>query len=168
MRELPVISKTAERRVRDRLPIPTSCPHCHGVVVFANNAEVYGRAYGDWPWLYLCQNAQCRAYVGTHPNTALPLGTLATADIRLARKKAKEPFDRLWQSGQMSRTNAYSWLAGKLGIPVAACHFGWFDAEQCAVALAVLTEALQPVERSAQATKAVAELRALLAAKTSR
>lgn len=164
MTEQPIFSKKAERRVKDRLPIPTSCPHCSGAVAFASNSEVYGRVYGEWPWIYLCQAQPCRAYVGTHPDTNLPLGTLATAAIRAARKSAKDQFNALWQGGRMSRTEAYSWLAGKLNIPVAACHFGWFDEVQCSSAVKVLVAERQAPVRTPVAAKAFADLRILLAA----
>jgi len=164
MHEQPVFSKKAERRVKDRLPVPTSCPHCAGQVLFANNAEVYGRAYGDWPWVYLCQNLECRAHVGTHPETNIPLGTLATAATRAARRKAKDQFNTLWQGGEMTRTQAYSWLAARMNIPTAACHFGWFNEAQCELALHVLADAARPTVRSPQAVRALADLRALLGA----
>ena len=164
MPDQPIFSKKAERRVKDRLPIPTSCPHCGGRVDLVSNSEVYGRTFGDWPWIYLCRAQPCRAYVGTHPDTNLPLGTLATAAIRAARKTAKEHFNRLWQGGQMSRTDAYSWLATRMNIPVAACHFGWFDEAQCKQAIQALTTESQPRVRTPVATKAFADLRALLAA----
>lgn len=164
MHEQPIFNKRAERRAKDRLPIPAVCPHCQARVTLASNSEVYGRTYGDWPWIYLCQNADCRAYVGTHPETNLPLGTLATAAIRAARKTAKTQFNALWENGQMSRTDAYAWLAGALGIPVAACHFGWFDEAQCARAVEVLSDERRPRVRTPAAVKAFADLRAILAA----
>lgn len=164
MHEQPIFSKKAERRVKGRLPIPSKCPHCRAQVDLVNNREVYGRPYGDWPWIYLCHGPDCRAYVGTHPETSLPLGTLATAPLRAARKAAKAQFNALWQGGQMSRTDAYAWLAGTLGIPVAACHFGWFDEEQCARAQQVLSAEQQPRVRTSVAVKAFADLRAILAA----
>ena len=164
MHEQPIFSKKAERRVKDRLPIPTACPHCRSAVALANNREVYGRSYGEWPWIYLCQGPDCRAYVGTHPDTNLPLGTLATEAIRAARKTAKAQFNALWQNGQMSRTDAYAWLAGALGIPVSACHFGWFDEAQCERALEVLSSERRPRVRTQTAVKAFADLRAILAA----
>jgi hypothetical protein len=164
MSEQPIFSKKAERRVKDRLPIPTSCPHCAGTVAFASNSEVYRRAYGEWPWIYLCQAESCRAYVGTHPETNLPLGTLATAAMRAARKAAKEQFNALWQGGRMSRTDAYAWLAGALNIPVSACHFGWFNEAQCARALQALAAERQPRVRTQTAVKAFADLRAILTA----
>lgn len=163
MHELPVFSKKAARRVKDPLPIPTYCPHCAGAVTLENNAAVYGRSFGEWPWVYLCQTQGCRAYVGTHPETNIPLGTLATAVIREARKKAKDKFNALWPGGQMTRTEAYSWLATRLNIPTAACHFGWFNEAQCNQALAVLTDAARPPERTVHATKALSDIRALLA-----
>ncbi|WP_080416055.1 zinc-finger-containing protein [Burkholderia ubonensis] len=167
-RDQPIFSKSAERRVKDRLPIPTTCPHCSGAVKFASNAAVYGRTYGEWPWMYLCQNLSCRAYVGTHPHTNIPLGTLATAAIRDARKKAKDQFNALWQGGQMTRTAAYSWLAARMSIPVAACHFGWFDEAQCSRAMQVMTDASRAPVKSPYAAKAFSELRAMLEAKAAR
>ncbi|MCY1371039.1 zinc-finger-containing domain protein [compost metagenome] len=66
-----------------------------------------------------------------HPQTAIPLGTLATASLRQARKVAKEPFERLWRPHHSKRTSAYEALAKHLGIEVESCHFGWFDEETC-------------------------------------
>lgn len=160
----PTFSKTAERRVKDRLAIPEQCPHCGGTVQLVDNCMVYGQSYGDWPWIYLCQSGACRAYVGTHPETNLPLGTLATAPIRAARKAAKERFNALWKEGGLTRTEAYGWLASKLDIPQAACHFGWFDEPQCKAALAVLDRESPPVFRSQRGNTALANLRAILAA----
>lgn len=141
------VSRKAERKVKDRLPIPETCPYCGSAVSFVNNAEIYGRAYGDWPWAYKCDAKQCGVYVGTHPNTKWPLGTLATAEVRAARMKTKNLFNPLWQSGQMSRSEAYAWLATKMGITVAACHFGWFDAARCEKAIAILGRALTPAPK---------------------
>ncbi len=91
--------------------------------------KVYGMAYGSWPWVYRC--ASCGDYVGMHPFTAVPLGTLAGAELRRARKECKAPFQALWEGGSMTRSGAYSSLASHLGIPVEQCHFGWFDLDQC-------------------------------------
>lgn len=124
----PSIRATA--RVSNPLPVPTDCPHCAAPVSLVNNETIYGRAYGEWPWAYACNG--CGAYVGLHPFTSIPLGTLATAEIRDARKRAKAAFNPIWQQGGMSRKAAYAWLAGALGIAdVEACHIGWFDVDQC-------------------------------------
>ncbi|GBG14457.1 transporter [Novimethylophilus kurashikiensis] len=136
---LPPVSVQAILRVKDSLPAPTVCPHCESPVRLVNNAEIYGKPYGDWPWAYLCTGTRCRAYVGMHPNTDIPLGTLATAEIRDARKRAKNLFNPIWQGGKMSRSAAYAWLAKEMNIPKESCHFGWFDVAQCNTAIKILT-----------------------------
>lgn len=122
-------SRRAITRVTNPLPEPTECQYCGGKVNLVKNSEIYGREYGDWPWAYLC--IDCRAYVGLHPFTAIPLGTLADAATREARSRAKNAFNPLWQSGRMTRREAYTWLAARLDIPTDACHVGWFDATTC-------------------------------------
>ncbi|WP_342656814.1 hypothetical protein GKC68_10495 [Pantoea sp. RSPAM1] len=122
-------SRKAVGRVKNPLPIPVNCRFCNAEVRIATHQEVYGRDYSDWPYVYLC--IDCGAYVGMHPFTDVPLGTLADFDTRQARKRCKKPFEKIWRSGLMSRTEAYHWLARELNINVSACHFGWFDVEQC-------------------------------------
>ncbi|HEX5362357.1 MAG TPA: zinc-finger-containing protein [Fluviicoccus sp.] len=124
-------SRKATARVKGALPAPTTCPHCGSEVELCSNAKIYGREYGDWPWAYRCTDDDCNSYVGVHPFTNIPLGTLATFEMREARKEAKAEFNPIWQSRQMTRSEAYAWLAGKLGIPVGECHIGWFDEDQC-------------------------------------
>lgn len=125
-------SRRATARVRNPLPAPTVCPHCDGPVMLVQNAVIYGKPYGEWPWSYLCQGSNCGAYVGLHPFTNIPLGTLATGEVRDARRRAKAAFNPLWLSGSMTRRDAYSWLAAALGLPsVDECHLGWFDGTQC-------------------------------------
>lgn len=123
-------SRTATARVRNPLPQPETCHLCSGSVSIVNNAEIYGVSYGEWPWAFLC--ADCGAYVGLHPFTSIPLGTLADASTRDARKRAKAAFNPLWQGHRMTRAEAYAWLANSLGLPsVDVCHIGWFDAATC-------------------------------------
>lgn len=121
------------KKVRNPLPAPAICTHCASNVKLMSNSVIYnGTEYGNWPYTYICQGDGCRAYVGCHPNTFIPLGTLATAPIRDARKKAKAAFNPLWEDGGMSRSAAYSWLAAQLGLrDKETCHIGWFDVETC-------------------------------------
>lgn len=134
-------SRKATARVKNPLPVPAICRFCGGEVGLKTHREVYGRDYGDWPWVYMC--SCCRAYVGLHPFTAIPLGTLADKATRDARKQCKPAFESLWRGGEMSRTQAYEWLAKRLGIPVGECHFGWFDVERCQQAQQICLEAAQ-------------------------
>jgi len=136
-------SKKAIKRVLNAIPAPETCPFCSSPVAIKSHDELYGRTYGEWPWAYVCQKKACGAYVGMHPFTNIPLGTLADAATRDARKKAKDLFQRLWlNGGMMNRTQAYEWLALKLNIPYAACHFGWFDVAACTKARECLEKEL--------------------------
>lgn len=132
-REMPAISQKSIKRVLNPIPIPLLCPHCTGNVKLQSNSVIYnGTEYGKWPYTYRCQRTGCHAYVGVHPQTFIPLGTLATAPMRDARKKAKAAFEPLYNGGPFSRTDAYKWLAGQLGIRnYAECHIAWFDVAQC-------------------------------------
>ena len=114
-------------RVKDFLPIPTTCHFCDGEVHLVNNAQFYGgRQYG-WPLAYACSG--CGARVGCHPHTDIPLGTLADRRTMLARRAAHDAFDPLWQEqGPGSRTRAYKALTALLGKPG---HISWLDAEEC-------------------------------------
>lgn len=131
--QMPKADPKSLKRVNNPLPIPSICPHCAGNVKLMSNSVIYnGTEYGKWPYTYICQRDGCRAYVGVHPGTFIPLGTLATAPIRDARKKAKAAFNPLWEDGGMSRTGAYTWLATALGLKnKEECHIGWFDIETC-------------------------------------
>lgn len=125
-------SRTATARVTNPLPAPSTCPNCGSSVVLVNNEEIYGSSYGEWPWAYRCADLKCNSYVGLHPFTNIPLGTLADAPTREARKRAKAVFNPLWQGRRMSRKEAYAWLAKALGIKnVGDCHIGWFGIEMC-------------------------------------
>ncbi|CAN7381015.1 zinc-finger-containing protein [Cupriavidus necator] len=125
-------SRRATARVKNPLPAPTHCPYCSAPVDVVSNAEIYGREYGDWPWAYRCTSKNCHAYVELPPFTNIPLGTLADAPTREARKRAKAVFNPLWQSERMTRDEAYVWLAGALSIANSEeCHIGWFDVQTC-------------------------------------
>jgi len=109
---------------------PTICRYCGSPVVYTSNAEIYGREYGNGK-CYLCRN--CRAFVGTHPGTDIPLGTLADSELREYRKEAHYWFDQIWKgpTRQMTRYKAYGWLAHKIGLSREETHMAMFEKEQC-------------------------------------
>jgi hypothetical protein len=128
-------SPTATARVVAPLPIPLNCHYCKNKVQLVNNSEIYQKQYGEWPYAYLCSNKQCGAYVGLHPFTSIPLGTLADAHTRRARKNTKEAFNAIWKGGHMTRDGAYQWLAEKMGITDHnACHISWMNVVECKAA----------------------------------
>lgn len=130
---LPYISRRALKRIPHPMPVPTVCSGCGGQVELVSNDEIYGRGYGDWPFAYLCR--PCDAYVGLHPNTDIPLGTLANKALREERKRSKAVFHDLIRHKGGSRTHWYRELAKQMRIGVDQCHFGMFDLERCEQAL---------------------------------
>lgn len=130
-------SPAAVAKVKDPMPVPNFCIHCGSPVRLGTHAEIYdGRSFGVWPYVYLCENKECGAYVGLHSFTNIPLGHLATEAERAARKSCKPAFEKLWKTGAapMSRNAAYAWLAEALQIPAENCHFGMFGVERCELA----------------------------------
>lgn len=128
---LPFVSRRALRRIRHPAPVPTSCDCCRSPRVdLVENSEIYGgRSYGQWPYAYLCRD--CGARIGLHPQTDIPLGTMADKSLREARNACKQPFESIWRHGAMSRGKAYRWLSEKMGIAREQCHFGLFNIQQC-------------------------------------
>ncbi len=135
---LPYVSRRALKRVKDRLDPPTRCNLCDNPVRLAKNREIYnGQDYGDWPFVYLC--CGCAAYVGLHPDTDLPLRTLADRETREARKLAKNEFHRVSRKMFGSdRKEAYAWLAQTLEIDPRYAHFGFMTWMDCNRVIAIL------------------------------
>lgn len=125
-------------KVKDKLPKITMCEHCGGDVEVAKNSVIYGVCYGDYPWVYICQD--CRSYVGIHKGTDIPLGTLATPEMRQARKECKPYFFEMMEALNLNRSQAYKILAERLNIKPSECHFGMFDVDMCNKAKSVCTE----------------------------
>lgn len=127
------VSNASVKKVKNPLPIPTICPNCSGPVERASNSTVYrGREFGAWPFVYRCLDAVCDSYVGLHPKTDIPLGTLANKATRVARQEAKGMLIPMWEEQGMDKDAVYRWLAGKMGInDVNHCHIGWFSIAQC-------------------------------------
>lgn len=102
------------------------CPYCGKRAILTDSKEVYGRSYG---MIYLCR--PCNAYVGVHPGTHNPLGTLANAELRQARQRAHAAFDPIWRNGGLTRKQAYTWMAQTLGITKEKAHIAKFTVKQC-------------------------------------
>ena len=143
---LPHVSRRALRRVKQPLPLPTECPYCDGTPRIVDHAVIYGgRRFGEWPYAVACDT--CDAYVGLHPHTDIPLGTLADWQLREARKSGKRAFYGLLDAMNWDRPTGYAWLAQQLEIPVSDCHWGWFDVDRCRDAEAAIAQAYGEVER---------------------
>lgn len=115
------------------------CPYCGNPSELVSGGVVYPRRPDlASKWFWRC--APCKAWVGCHPTTQRPLGRLANAELRSAKSVVHSVFDLIWKGGEMSRGNAYAWLADQLGIPVSECHVGMFDLERCKLAIDVCRE----------------------------
>lgn len=109
--------------IPDALPEPLKCDSCgDNRIAFINNRIIYGKPMGAWPFCFYCY--ECRASVGVHLHTRIPLGRMADSDTKKLRKQAHEWFDPIWLRYKfLTRPQAYEWLADKLGIPLSTCHF---------------------------------------------
>lgn len=123
----------------DTIPVPTKCRYCGSDVVLTSNSEIYGKEYGNGK-CYLCRN--CKAFVGIHTGTTIPLGTLANNDLRKARNNAHKEFDKLWKQPTriMSRYAAYKWLSNKMNLRIEETHIAWFEIEQCEKVIELVKE----------------------------
>lgn len=108
------------------------CPYCNKEAEFVDSEEVYcGNSYG---MIYLCR--PCQAWVGVHKGTDKPLGRLADAELRGARREAHSAFDSLWQhrkgrAAKRLRGSMYVWLAEEMNLSREDCHIGKMDVQQC-------------------------------------
>lgn len=112
-----------------------------GKVMYPHRSDLWHKGF------WLCP--PCDAYVGCHEGTSVPLGRLANKELRDAKMRAHNAFDPLWQSrNDISRGDAYRWLAHALDIPRQICHIGMFDCETCYRVVRICTEANPQVVRS--------------------
>lgn len=138
-------------------PVNVVCPYCGRRAELIDSSAVYnGESYGK---IYLCR--PCWAYVGVHRNTYIPLGRLADKDLRRWKRCVHEVFDTLWvnePNRRLARTNAYKWLADKMGLPVDEAHFGKFDIDQCKKAVQIIQAKQSEMEAGQQNAPAPAAL----------
>lgn len=94
------------------------CPYCGATVVYRSADGIY-RDNRSRAMLYVCSHyPQCDAYVRVHAGTNIPVGTLANQELRTLRRTAHHYFDQLYQSGMMSKQDAYQWLAELIHSPL--------------------------------------------------
>ena len=85
--------------------------HC-GCLAVLRPAEEVCKPPFPGAMAYLCSNyPRCDSFVIADPVTKQPRGSLADSNLRRLRYLAHNQFDRLHQSGRMTRKEAYRWLA---------------------------------------------------------
>ena len=75
------------------------CPYCGGTAILRDASFVYG-THSHGGQVYVCSHyPSCNSYVGVHPGTKIPKGTLANRELRQKRIQAHRIFDQIWQQG---------------------------------------------------------------------
>ena len=120
-----------------------TCQYCKSAASKVTGNEIYPhRPDLKCKVFYLCK--PCDAYVGCHPGSSVPLGILANAELRQAKRDAHLEFDRLWKEGQITRSKAYIVLARLMLSNPKNTHIGMMTVEQCKRVIA-LCQPLAPL-----------------------
>lgn len=135
------------------------CPYCGGGSTLVTGEKVLPQLQEVADRHYWLCDAGCDAYVGCHPGTTVPLGTLADRNLRLARRELHQRYlDPIWQQAidhpayagnrfrewkrdeiiKRARERTYEWLGEQLRLPGPA-HVGHFDLETCGRASEILS-----------------------------
>ena len=118
------------------------CDYCGRQARFVDSTVVYGRSHG---MIYYCPG--CKAWVGVHKGTSVPLGRLANAELRKARTAAHAAFDPIWRHHRLTRCKAYSWLAAQMGLPAELTHIALFDVAQCTAVINICKNRMEDIEK---------------------
>jgi len=107
------------------------CPYCGSAVHFRSADGIYKSNNGNAK-LYVCSKyPSCDSYVRVHPGTMTPVGSLANAKLRAIRVTAHKHFDKLHETGLMTKKEAYAWLAFMLQSPMSQAHIGYQSEYYC-------------------------------------
>jgi len=107
------------------------CSYCGSPALLKPASEVFQDAKRTGH-VYVCSHyPKCNSYVGVHPGTKIPMGTLADPELRRKRILAHQVFDSIWKNGVMSRNQAYHWLADTLCLNERQTHIAQFGTYLC-------------------------------------
>jgi ribosomal protein L37AE/L43A len=114
----------------------TRCPYCGSPVVLRSADGIYHENKCGAK-LYVCSRyPACDAYVRIREGSKnIPMGSMANGELRALRIEAHRCFDRIHQSGLMSRQDAYAWLAGIVSAPLTHAHIGQLGEYYCKVVI---------------------------------
>lgn len=114
----------------------TRCPYCGSPIVLRSADGIY-RDNKSNTMLYVCSKyPECDAYVRIREGSGnIPVGSLANGELRALRIEAHRHFDRIHQTGLMSKQEAYAWLSHILASPMAYAHIGQLGEYYCNVVI---------------------------------
>lgn len=126
------------------------CQYCGSKAVLRSATAVHvGNRRGDG-YVYVCARYPfCDSYVGVHPDTRKPMGTLANRALREKRVKAHRAFNQLWEYGYMTKKEAYHWLQLLFGLPEDMAHIAQFSDYRCEKLICACQSFLSQAKRAA-------------------
>lgn len=68
---------------------------------------------------------------------------------RALKSKAHKAFDRIWQSGRMTRSAAYRWLSLELGVPASEAHMAAMNRHDILERVIVVSDAYMGIPLAA-------------------
>lgn len=127
------------------------CPYCGAEAVLRHASTVYGEnTLDESSYLFVCSGYPiCDSYVNAHRDSKRPMGTLANSELRNKRILAHHALAKLWQSGRMTKSQAYWWLQIKLGLDEKHTHIGYFNNSMCDRVIKVCNEFYKTINASA-------------------
>lgn len=113
-----------------KMSIPM-CPEC-GKMAVTKKRKLITSDNADNEWVWTCPDyPKCDMYVGCHPGTIKPLGTLANQELRSLRWRAHKAMDTCWKSDRMTRDEAYEELQIVLELGPKEAHIDRLNRAQC-------------------------------------
>lgn len=111
------------------------CCHCGSPAVLRPASEVC-RTHRKGAMAYVCAKyPACDSYVMACPGTLRPMGSLAGPELRRLRRQAHLSFNRLYETGLMSKRKAYEWLSYITQSPMSHAHIGHLGDYYCRVVI---------------------------------
>ena len=98
------------------------CPKCNSKII--NAISIYGLEK-------CCVNDDCDIKINGY-------GIFSDKKTRSMRNACHKKFDRIWKNNEMSRTNAYKWLASVMKLTEEDAHIGKMNFEQCIQLMSIL------------------------------
>lgn len=104
------------------------CAECDSTsVTLVTGATIYPHRQ-DLHALYFWQCQDCEAYIGTHHNSTIPLGTPASAPLRRLRTACHKKLDAIWlDSPDITRSQAYD----RMRLATGVSHIGQATENDC-------------------------------------
>jgi hypothetical protein len=130
--------------------IKIKCPYCGARADLRPASVVHGESGDGYLWV-CARYPRCDSYVGVHQQSREPLGTLADKALRRKRMEAHRVFNRLWEDGYMSKSQAYIWMRAIFGLNREQAHIGMFSEYMCGEVIAACARFLRNNRREGAA-----------------